>query len=175
MRITKLIILIFLTMFFTNKTMQKPNKWVEELNRAIEKNDTELVQLLVDHNANVNTPWNENDDEIIPLHLAVKKEDSLAIVKMLLDAKAHINQQNLTGMPLMALDIAVWYNNFEIVKVLIERGADISEDILLKFYRNKNNLNAEKITKYIIKKAVKAELEKYLIPDIAGIVLEHEI
>jgi hypothetical protein len=56
-----------------------------------------------------------------PLTLAIANGNT-AMVKLLLEANASVNQQNQMGTT--ALHIAVEHNNFEIVKLLIEYGAN---------------------------------------------------
>lgn len=82
----------------------------------------EISRLLLTHGADVNARNNQN---ITILHLAVyAKTNSTTLIKLLIDHGADVNavdNRNFT-----ALDYAMMAQNLHMMRVLIERGANIS-------------------------------------------------
>jgi len=85
---------------------------------AIKANDLEIVKLLLELKAKVNTRFNHG---LTALYLAM---DNIEIVKLLLKYGADINNQISSGFTLLIK--ASLENNIELVKVLLDNGADIN-------------------------------------------------
>lgn len=81
----------------------------------------DIVKFLVSKGAKVNVVFHSFLTKTIPL-LDATLNGYLPIVEFLLDNGANINFQNHCNVT--ALHIAVYENNFNLVKLLIERGAD---------------------------------------------------
>ena len=95
--------------------------------RAIEKNHTRIVKLLLDAGADVNAPAGRFFIKRTPLMHAVEKYASVKIpakiVKLLLDAGADVNAKDEAGD--MVLIRAAYNGDHEIVQLLLDAGADV--------------------------------------------------
>ena len=90
----------------------------------------DMVQLLIDHGADVNLAWPTQFEQRRrpgPMMMAVKKGD-LKVIAMLLDAGADVNAVHPGGRT--ALIFAASQKNFKIVKYLVGRGADVNLSVL---------------------------------------------
>ncbi|OUM59376.1 hypothetical protein PIROE2DRAFT_63812 [Piromyces sp. E2] len=88
---------------------------------ACEKGNFKVVQLLIEHGANVN---NGNKNGYTPL-MEASKNNYLNIVKYLVEKGANPNLTNKLGQS--ALLIAYNNNNFSIVRYLIDHGMDVRQ------------------------------------------------
>lgn len=80
-----------------------------------------IVELLLEHGADINAIPPERLEEYTALHNAIKNKNNELVV-FLLDHGADIN---LISFPHNAINIACLYNK-DIIKLLIERGADLN-------------------------------------------------
>ena len=80
--------------------------------------DTELINLLVAHGADLNSP---DANGQFPLHTAVRKND-LSLIRLLLERSVKVNAVDRDGNT--ALHLAVESKNVNVVKLLLEKGAD---------------------------------------------------
>lgn len=108
---------------------EEKNKRQWQLIGAIEKGTIDEVKRLIANGIDVNMPADSVAIKgILPLHTAarsyVKGPANVEIVKLLLDAGAHVNVQNSEGnTPLM---LAVSSSNTDVVTLLLARGADVN-------------------------------------------------
>jgi len=86
---------------------------------ALEKNDTALAMRLLKSGFDVEVKI--SDDGTTAMEKAVEKNQGM-IVRKLLDLNANVNQKSMFGSPLAA---ACKAGNYELAKLLIERGADV--------------------------------------------------
>jgi len=93
---------------------------VNPLMLAIERNSSSVAELLITSGCSVDM---EVDSRMTPLHLCVVK-DNLYLVNLLLDAGAPINAQSHHGIGDTALHGAADSGNVEIIRTLLERGAN---------------------------------------------------
>ena len=101
-----------------NKTWNKTGYGA--LHLAVEKNHTEVVSLLLDHNADMDI---QNNDGFTPLLIAAFKGFN-QIVKILLESNVDVDKiSNETGAG--ALHLAVQENHTEIVSLLLDHNADM--------------------------------------------------
>ncbi len=99
-------------------------KYSEALDFAIrEHKGNEIIKLLIENGADVNKI---NQDRNSPLHtyLEQKEGSNLEIVKLLIN-KGNINSENLYKSTV--LDFAIKKQGNEIIKLLIENGADVNK------------------------------------------------
>ena len=89
------------------------------LHKACINNNTEVIDSLISHGANVNYPYNGG---ITPLHCAAAF--SIHGADYLLLAKANIDSKTIEG--ITPLHVACIYKNFQVIKLLIQNGADIN-------------------------------------------------
>jgi ankyrin repeat protein len=89
---------------------------------AVENRRETVIPLLLEKRANVNT---ENKDGTV-LQMAINVRDHETISALLKDPKIDINARGGEG-GLTALYCAVSQGNYEVVKLLLNRGADINE------------------------------------------------
>ena len=116
------------------KMLLKDEQMIAELNNygtvkkdtpltfAVKQSDYEMTRLLIDKDADVTAP---NASKKTPIFIA-SNNNNLKIVTILLEKmkeNASLDQQDKFGMT--ALYVATCYNRHEIVKLLIERGANI--------------------------------------------------
>ncbi|KAF7370099.1 O-methyltransferase family 3 protein [Mycena sanguinolenta] len=93
------------------------------LHVAAKAGNLETAQLLLDAGASPASDWGQ--DEYQPLHLAVMNKD-VAMTTLLLDRGAPLeNGFGCDGGSETALQHACWIGHLEIVKLLVERGANI--------------------------------------------------
>ncbi|XP_028395325.1 serine/threonine-protein kinase TNNI3K-like [Dendronephthya gigantea] len=113
------------------------------LHDAVTKGTLEIVKYLLEHGADVN---GKGTDGVTVLHYAVTK-GTLEIVKYLVEHGADVNSKNTKGRTVLnyavfaswlemvnnkntngwtALHAAVTFDRFEIVKYLVEKGADVT-------------------------------------------------
>lgn len=96
------------------------------LHKAIMMGNIQIIALLLERGATINAKDYQN---FTPLHMAVSHDETLllatrtAIVQLLLTNNADINAQNINGNT--ALHMAAKNNLIEIVKLLLEKGADL--------------------------------------------------
>ena len=77
--------------------------------------------MLLSNGANIEA---ETDENWTALHIACQNNDNYGIVKMLLERDANIEAKTKNGMtPIL---VAVTNNSLDIVKLLVEKGADTS-------------------------------------------------
>ena len=90
------------------------------LHRAVEINDMQTAQILINNGADVNAK--DNDDET-PLHFAAW-ENIKDIAEILISGGANVNVRNKDGMTPM--HYAAWTNAKDTAEFLISRGADVN-------------------------------------------------
>lgn len=96
---------------------------IPPITHAIQVHDVEIMKLLIENGANVNAPsQNERNPFNTPLMVAAW-EENLKAVKLLAESGACINQQD-KGNGFTPLIKAVFKNRSDIVKYLLEKGAD---------------------------------------------------
>ncbi|WP_346350386.1 ankyrin repeat domain-containing protein [Spiroplasma endosymbiont of Calodromius spilotus] len=94
------------------------------LHSAVEENDTEMVELLINSGANVNTI---NTTGETPLHLAVKLDDIAMVQTLIKHPQIDLDCPNLKSkFGLNALQYSLVNENFIISKLLINSGANIN-------------------------------------------------
>ncbi len=93
------------------------------LHLACKFNKPEIVKLLIDNNSNINSKCY---DKWTPLHyVCLKITDSIEIAKLLIDCGSLVNELNYRKHT--PLYYACLFNgNLELVKLLIQNGADIN-------------------------------------------------
>lgn len=93
---------------------------------VISRNHVDIAKILLQHGANVNAPFDESGSET-PLHLASYK-GHVEMVEMLLKAGANVNAKDDTDefVP-FPLSSALSMGNTNVVRVLVEAGADVDE------------------------------------------------
>ncbi|KAF2650612.1 ankyrin [Lophiostoma macrostomum CBS 122681] len=89
------------------------------LHQAIRKRNHEIIQLLLQYSAPVNTP---HDRGVTALHLAIQEHDQ-KIVQLLLDNKADVNAKDEAGRT--PLDLAIELDNVAAVQLLLMYGAKV--------------------------------------------------
>ena len=91
------------------------------LHVAVENNNYQIVQLLLEHGADVNILDDYNDT---PLHLASAKDLNISIVQLLLEHGADVEiRENRNGDT--PLHLASYNGNYQIVQLLLEHGANV--------------------------------------------------
>merc|ERR1712060_492315 len=95
------------------------------LHLAIEEKDENMIELLLSHKADVNLGNVESGMNNTPLMDAAHTKN-LSLVKMLLSARAAINQQGKQGMS--AIHLAARKGEAGIVQALLEAKADVSQE-----------------------------------------------
>jgi len=91
-------------------------------------NHYDIVQWLLDHNANPNIPDEEIHDNTLyhsPLLYAVRSGEIL-VIKKLLEKGANVNTRPIKNNGATALQMAAISGRFDILDLLIEAGADIN-------------------------------------------------
>ena len=171
-----------------NKTRRKKQKGGEDttqLIEAIKKGDLEQVKKLVSSGVDV------NDDEVLsPLGLAAAR-GHLEIVKFLLDSGAEVDKTFKRGeLVVTALALAAQHSRTEIateiVKLLIERGADVNYNVIFvpdpkSIWRNRGTFPYESVlTMALQHRNEQAELVKALLdaganPNVRFKSLEHTL
>ena len=99
---------------------EKDNKENTLIHLAIEHNDLDLINFLIEKGVDVNTKNNEGKT---PLHLAIEKNKSNEIIDFLID-KADFNIKDKNGNT--KLHLAIIDNDINEIKFLIENGADVN-------------------------------------------------
>jgi len=129
----------------------------EDFKKAIDKNNIEMVRLLIKKGINVNERIEVYNGKNY-FTFACEK-GNVDIVNLLINSGAIINYKTLDNTtPLM---IAAAYNNFEVVRLLIEKGADINitndtdVTVISLAYKNKN----VNMIELLIQKGVEVNLE----------------
>ncbi|CAG5081353.1 Similar to RF_0381: Putative ankyrin repeat protein RF_0381 (Rickettsia felis (strain ATCC VR-1525 / URRWXCal2)) [Cotesia congregata] len=87
------------------------------LHIAVEKSNTEMVKLLLRHNASVNV------QHVTPVLTKAVRKKSFELVELLINAGADLNPDNKLGQP---LHMAIATNHYNMVQYLIQRGADVN-------------------------------------------------
>jgi ankyrin repeat protein len=127
----------FVESFNLNLSPHKMNdENANKLSDAIDKNDTATASsLILSRSVNLNgEPW--------PLHCAAQR-GRVEIMTMLLDVGADINAVDEDRYT--ACHVAIWYDHFDALKLLVERGADLGvvdsngRSLLSSVARNENN------------------------------------
>jgi ankyrin repeat protein len=146
------------------------------LSSAAGSGSLEVVQLLVSAGANVNSACGPGSCSplctAVNCDLAIPDEDVISIVRVLLQAGA---DANFTGMSfqhgrLTVLEIAICKRSIELVQILLDNGAQITEDAFVKAVKHRSLDMAKLLLKYqgrvteaIVKRVVKdGELEVVL-------------
>lgn len=93
------------------------------LHYAVEECNLHLVQLLLDHGAEV-SPKDERGITPLLLACAYEKRNSYDLCKLLLEKGADCNAQTTRGVT--AFHKALEYQSLKVVKLLLDHGADIS-------------------------------------------------
>ncbi|MDG3497417.1 MULTISPECIES: ankyrin repeat domain-containing protein [Pseudanabaena] len=90
---------------------------------ASSKSYLDIVQLLLEHNADINgrDPFERNYYYLTPLMAAVE-EHHIEMIKLFLSKGAKVNDAPDEGVA--ALDIAIEKNHADVVKILLQAGAD---------------------------------------------------
>lgn len=133
--------------------------------------DTDIVELLLDHGANVNA---QDANGNTPLFYAARNAE---LAKLLLARGAHVNTGDIRGST--SLHSAVWADNVAVIRLLLAHGADIdaqdnsgvsplslalqrsNPEIVELFRSHEAKLNAETVFASTLLQAVKAgELAK---------------
>ncbi|ANB50636.1 hypothetical protein [Powai lake megavirus] len=96
----------------------KDLKGTVPLSYAIKYKNIEAIKILLEKGADVNY---KNSDNMNALHLAVLKKD-ITITKLIINHIKNINSRTIQGSS--ALHFACSFQIFEIVKILLENGAD---------------------------------------------------
>lgn len=101
---------------------------------AIEKNNVEIVRLLIEKGANVNEHFNSSDQteelsNLTPLHHAIMKGCSLEIIELLIQKGADIDalyreKDSKDGMSVTPLFLAYLTEWEELIQLLLEYGAN---------------------------------------------------
>lgn len=123
------------------------NKWKDDLYTAIESNNYDDVEDLIEKGVNVNC---EYEDEDSPLYEAINSRKKWKIVKLLIDSGANINYINEsegnTPLILSAYDVV----DYTLMKLLIKKGANLyhKNNDGLDFYDNLMRTYAESEYKY---------------------------
>lgn len=96
--------------------------------------DEHLVTMLIDAGANVNAVNNHKSydsrqlkkiaNKRTPLHTSASNSNNPAIAQLLINAGANVNAQDVYGTT--ALHLAAWYEHPEMVKTLLENGAQVN-------------------------------------------------
>nr|QBK87199.1 MAG: ankyrin repeat protein [Marseillevirus LCMAC201] len=86
---------------------------------AVDRENYDIVKLLVDNNANLDLQ-NKNEDTALMMAVFINNFD---IVKLLVDNNANLDIQKKYGNT--ALMLAVFINNFDIVKLLVDNNANL--------------------------------------------------
>jgi len=95
-----------------------------KLEKAIGKSNIEDIKEVIQEGANVNAGY---DSSFPPLQFAVAFRDNKAVINLLLDNGANINQERNFGST--ALTTAVYYEKVDIVKLLLERKANVCQRV----------------------------------------------
>ncbi|TFK24450.1 ankyrin [Coprinopsis marcescibilis] len=90
-----------------------------------------MVKLLLEFGADINKHanysecWLFGSSKVAPLHFVCGQYGRLELVNLLLDNDANINQDSDEGSP---LQVACAKYQFEVVQLLVERGAKVKQD-----------------------------------------------
>jgi ankyrin repeat protein len=103
----------------------RDSKNLSALEYAISHNQYEIVKLLINHGAKVNTRIGSYGRT--PLFIAVNESKDIEMVKILIDAGARINVREDNGFPPAAF--AVLHNLTDILRLFINLGIDVNERI----------------------------------------------
>lgn len=116
---------------------------------AVKKNNLAMVEKLIENQANIN--HESSQCRTTPLILAIRNKNE-NISKYLLNAKAEVNSSDNSS----ALMGAVYWSNFNMVKELIDRGADIN-------YKSEFNYNTPLITSLRLGGRIETDIVELLI------------
>ena len=143
------------------------NKGENALMYAAKNNVLEIVKFLVKKGININAQNNDGDNALSYL---IHKNNNINFIKKLIKRGININSKNKIGNSVLFK--AVNQGTFEIVKLLLENGADINagnEEILLSInpysdnYKKKIKLlrkSGAKISSFLIKYRLETKCEK---------------
>ena len=90
------------------------------LHLAVRAGNLEITRLLLEHGADMDA---KTDDDIAPLHLAVRGAGNLKISRLLLERGASVDAK--TDDNTTPLHLASGAGNLEITQLLLDRGADM--------------------------------------------------
>lgn len=97
------------------------------LSGAVMKERYDIVRLLIEAGANVNTPEYMGYTHERPGHTALYHADNYEMAKLLLDAGANVNSKNVKGQtPLMGA-MSGYLDGVSLVKLLVEAGANLDD------------------------------------------------
>lgn len=96
-----------------------PTKYQTTLHRAVVTGNVEIVQLLLQHGANVDM---RNHVGMTPLHMAVQC-GNIELITLLLQYDADLEARDVQGRK--AVDLAVEAENYPIVELLISHGTSV--------------------------------------------------
>lgn len=122
------------------------NGW-SALMLAIERNNTELVLLLLEHNPNINL-INKDGWTILMLAIRYLRRDALTVVKILLERSADINIIGNTGTT--ALSLALYGRNTELILLLLKYNPHISYNSMFLINAAYDNIDT-KVIKILLK------------------------
>ncbi|MCP3926279.1 MAG: hypothetical protein GY714_27250 [Desulfobacterales bacterium] len=121
------------------------------LHIACERSNVDIVKLLLKHGANINAL---DYSERTPLHYCRSK---LEVVKLLLNKGTDVNAKDKSGKTVLSLSVR--YENNEVAKYLIEKGADLTDDQgLLQLAADDNNYE---MCSYLLKKGLDVNNNNY--------------
>ena len=115
-----------------NEYYQYPQRLIHQVCRD---NKSNILDMLLINGANTNSTYNNG---ITPLHCAAAF--SIECVKSLLNSQAAVNA--ITKMGMTPLHIACAYGNIDIVKLLIQNGANINATAKVHFINFIFHLNS---------------------------------
>ena len=114
----------FCLMGCNKPTPEQVAERTELLFQAIENDDMEQAKACIKSGANVNAMrWGKGPT---PLLYAIR-ENRTEILKLLLESKADLNNEEYRTMPFPPLTLAISSKNYDIVAILIKYGADINK------------------------------------------------
>lgn len=99
------------------------------LHLAVRSGERETVELLLDHGADPNLRG--SDDGLSPTELAFQEESwrRSSLVRLLLEGGGALDPGRTYGERMNALDLAVEVGNAELVRVVVDAGADVNETL----------------------------------------------
>jgi ankyrin repeat protein len=107
------------------------------------KGNFKAMELLLEHNADIGP--NKGDNNTTPLHYAVIKGE-WNVIELLIKHGANINAKDNSGTaPIM---LAAKKKNVEVMKLLAENGAEISDNIIAEANNIRANLGEELLELY---------------------------
>ena len=129
---------------------------INALIAATQEGHVAIVELLLERGADINKP---NADRQTPLLLAVSLRHPIGLIRILLDADVNPVPSEAGETPVLcAIDRAILYGHFDILRTIIEAGAKVNKKTLMYAIEKETSRgeeNRKHVVNMILEKGVK--------------------